>query len=234
MTPNPLRLLIVEDHKGLAENLFEFFGDAERYTLDFAPDGLTALHLVATRHYDVIILDVMLPGVSGFTICRRLRQELGCWTPVIMVTAKDQLDDKEAGFEAGADDYLVKPFNLKELKLRVEALARRGGARASGELAVDGIRYDPGTLTLSVQGKGSLELSGISARMFECLIRAYPDVLSYEELTDSVWGERDVDRNTVRTHAYALRKLLQQRFGIALIKTLHGRGYRLVAPGDAA
>lgn len=234
MTANPLRLLIVEDHKGLAENLFEFFGDAQRYTLDFAPDGLTALHLVATRHYDVIILDVMLPGVSGFTICRRLRRELGCWTPVIMVTAKDQLDDKEAGFEAGADDYLVKPFNLKELKLRVEALARRGGARASGELAVDGIRYDPGTLTLSVHGKGSLELSGISARMFECLIRAYPHFLSYEELTDAVWGERDVDRNTVRTHAYALRKLLQQRFGIALIKTLHGRGYRLVAPGDAA
>lgn len=234
MNAGPLRLLIVEDHKGLAENLFEYFGDPDRYTLDFAADGLTALHLVATRHYDVIILDVMLPGVSGFTICRRLRQELGCWTPVIMMTAKDQLDDKEAGFGAGADDYLVKPFNLKELKMRVEALARRGGSRASGELVVDGIRYDPGTLTLSVQGKGSLELSGIAARLFECLIRAHPDFVSYDALMESVWGERDVDRHTVRTHAYALRKLLQQRFGIALIKTLHGRGYRLVAPGEAA
>lgn len=110
-TADGIRMLIVEDHVALAENLFEYF-DQQRYILDFAPDGLTALHLLATNQYDVIVLDVMLPGVSGYEICRRIRTDLKCNTPVIMMTAKDQLQDKEQGFSQGADDYLVKPFNL--------------------------------------------------------------------------------------------------------------------------
>src|SRR3546814_93927 len=104
-----IRMLIVEDHAGLATNLLEFF-DNERYILDFASDGLTALHLIATNEYDVIILDVMLPGLSGFEICRRIRNDLHRSTPVIIMTSKDQLRDKEEGFTVGADDYLVKPF----------------------------------------------------------------------------------------------------------------------------
>ncbi len=124
-----IRLLLVEDHVALAQNLSEYFSD-QRYVLDFASDGLTALHLIATNDYDVIVLDVMLPGLSGFEVCRRLRSDIQCGTPVILMTAKDQLDDKEQGFTLGADDYLVKPFNLRELQLRVEALHRRraGGA----------------------------------------------------------------------------------------------------------
>lgn len=228
----PLRLLVVEDHKALAENLFEFFGASPRYVLDYAADGLTALHLLASQSYDVVILDVMLPGVSGFEICRRLRQDLNNTTPVIMMTAKDQLSDKEQGFGCGADDYLVKPFDLKELQLRVEALTRRRGTEHGTNIQIPGLSYDTGRLRVHVQGYPSLDLSGTNARIFELLVRGYPDFVSYDRLSETVWGDRDVDRHTLRTHAYALRKALQDHFGLTLIKTLHGRGYCLLSPQE--
>src|SRR5699024_10579825 len=124
MMVEKIRVLIVEDNTALAENLFEFLGD-DQYVLDFATDGLTALHLAATNSYDVIVLDVMLPGVSCFNICKRIRDDLHCSSPIIFMTARDQIDDKINGFETGGDDYLVKPFNLRELALRIDALHRR-------------------------------------------------------------------------------------------------------------
>ncbi|NLY64097.1 MAG: response regulator transcription factor [Alcaligenaceae bacterium] len=228
----PIRMLVVEDHIGLAENLFEYF-DSLQYMLDFASDGLTALHLIATNEYDVIVLDVMLPGLSGIEVCRRIRTDIGCMTPVIMMTAKDQLRDKEEGFQVGADDYLVKPFDLRELQLRVHALYRRKeGGNRKPYLEIPGIRYDPGKLLVQTDKYGSLELTGTMARIFEELIKAHPDFLSYEQLQERVWGEKEVDMNTLRTHVYTLRKLLQDTFGFAMIKTMHGRGYRLVSPGQ--
>ncbi|RTZ45570.1 response regulator transcription factor [Candidimonas sp. SYP-B2681] len=224
-----ISLLIVEDHVALAQNLLEFFDD-HRYVLDFASDGLTAIHLLATNSYDVIVLDVMLPGVSGFEVCRRLRQDMACTTPVIMMTAKDQIQDKTTGFLQGADDYLVKPFDLRELKLRVDALHKRQSGVKASLLRAPGLSFDPGTLEVHLDDRGTIELSGIAARIFEELIKAYPDFLSYEHLQDKVWGEREVDMNTLRTHVYALRKHLQDNFGIPMIKTLHGRGYRLMPP----
>lgn len=226
---NQIRLLIVEDHAALAENLYEFFNDG-RYILDFASNGLTALHLVATNDYDVIILDVMLPGVSGFEICRRLRQDMRCSTPVIVMTAKDQFQDKETGFNLGADDYLVKPFDLRELQLRVNALHRRRAGGTAMQLHAESLAFDPGTLELHTASGATLELSGTAARIFEALIRAYPGLLSYEQLRDQVWGEREADIHTLRTHVYGLRKQIQDALGLTVIKTLHGRGYRLTPP----
>jgi len=229
-----IRMLIVEDHAGLAANLLEFFAD-DRYILDFAPDGLTALHLIATNEYDVIILDIMLPGVSGFEVCRRIRNDIHCLTPVIMMTSKDQLQDKEQGFTVGADDYLVKPFDLRELQLRVDALFRRkAGYSRSAEIGIPGIRFNPGTFVVSTDHGRQLELSGTAARIFEELIKAYPDFLSYAEIQDRVWGEREVDMNTLRTHVYSLRRLLQETFQYPMIKTIHGRGYRLLTPNRDA
>jgi DNA-binding response OmpR family regulator len=225
-------MLIVEDHIALAENLFEFFGD-QRYVLDFAADGLTALHLVSTNHYDVIVLDVMLPGLSGFELCRRIRNDIHCTTPVIMMTAKDQISDKMTGFSQGADDYLVKPFDLRELQLRVDALHRRQAHTEAPLLHVPGLTFNPGTLQVHTSDGQGLELSGTAARIFELLIRAYPNFISYEQLRDHVWGEREADMNTLRTHVYALRKQLQDCFGTPLIKTLHGRGYRLIPPAQS-
>jgi DNA-binding response OmpR family regulator len=227
-------MLIVEDHAGLATNLSEFFDD-RRYVLDFASDGLTALHLIATNDYDVIVLDVMLPGLSGFEICRRARNDIHCSTPVIIMTSMDQLQDKEEGFTVGADDYLVKPFNLRELQLRVDALYRRkAGFSRTPEIRIPGISFDPGTFVVRTDNGDQLELSGTAARIFEELIKAYPDLLSYAEIEDTVWGEREVDMNTLRTHVYSLRKLLQDTFQYPMIKTIHGRGYRLLAPNKDA
>jgi len=121
-TKNKLRVLIVEDHIALADNLYEFLGE-QHYILDFAADGLTGLHLAATNDYDIIVLDVMLPGINGFEICRRLRDDLKSNVPILLLTAKDTLDDKVTGFSYGADDYLTKPFDMKELELRISALA---------------------------------------------------------------------------------------------------------------
>lgn len=227
----PLRLLIVEDQVDLAENLFEFLGE-DRYVLDFAADGLTALHLLATQTYDVIVLDLMLPGVNGFEICRRIRQDLSCRTPVLLMTALGALKDKEQGFEAGADDYIVKPFELRELQLRVEALHRRHSPQTD-VVQVGHVRFDPGTLEVWLNGR-TTALSGTPARLFEMLIRAYPNFLSHEVLSDALWGgarHGDIEGHSLRTHIYTLRKSLQAGVGEALVKTVHGRGYRLEAPG---
>jgi DNA-binding response OmpR family regulator len=231
MMPEHFRLLVVEDHVALAQNLLDYFDD-ERYVLDFAQDGLTALHLVATNTYDMIILDIMLPGVSGYEICRRLREDLHCNTPVIMMTAKDQLQDKEAGFHSGADDYLVKPFHLKELKLRVDAMLRRTSGRQSQVINVGDVAFDPGTLRVTFAAQPPIQLTGNAARIFEVLIKAYPNFVSYENLHEKLWGEREVDVNVLRTHVYTLRKQLQDNFGVSMIKTLHGRGYALQPKGD--
>lgn len=225
-----VRVLIVEDNTALAENLFEFLGGGQ-YVLDFATDGLTALHLAATNTYDVIVLDVMLPGVSGFDICERIREDLHCHAPIIFMTAKDQIDDKIHGFETGGDDYLVKPFNLRELALRIDALHRRHQGRDT-KLRAGGISYDLGTLKVYVHDQPALELSGTAARIFEATIRAYPNLVTYEALQDQLWDAGEVDMNTLRTHVYALRKRLQKAFRSPLIKTLRGRGYRLVPPGE--
>lgn len=228
---NAMRMLIVEDHAGLAANLLEFFDD-QRYILDFAADGLTALHLIATNEYDVIVMDVMLPGVSGFEVCRRIRVDMNCTAPVIMMTSKDQLQDKEQGFTVGADDYLVKPFDLRELQLRVDALYRRkAGFSRTVEIHHLGVSFDPGSFMVRALGK-ELELSGTNARIFEALIKAYPSVLSYQQIQERVWGDREVDMNTLRTHVYSLRKHLQETFDYAMIKTMHARGYRLMPPED--
>lgn len=223
------RLLLVEDHKSLAENLFEFLGE-ENYELDYAADGLSALHLLATNTYDVIILDIMLPGIDGLTICQRIRQDLKSNTPVLMLTAKDSIDDKTAGFQSGADDYLIKPFHLRELELRITALARRGKPK-NNCLTANNLHYFPGTLTIKWTANSttpvSLVLSGYAATIFECLIRHYPDFVSYQQLSKSLWGHPDGDSHTLRTHIYGLRKTLKHHFGNDMIKTLHGRGYSL-------
>ena len=226
------RVLIVEDETALAENLLEFLGE-ERYALDFAANGLTALHLLATNEYDVIVLDIMLPGPSGFEICQRIRNDLQCSSPVIFMTARGSLPDKEEGFALGGDDYLVKPFALRELQLRIDALARRRTA-GQGVLAAGPLRYDPGTLEATFQGLGSVELSGVSSRIFELLMKTYPRFVPHDVMSNAIWGTDEGDAHALRTHVYALRKTLKAAFGRSVIKTVHGRGYRLELPEATA
>lgn len=222
------RVLVVEDQVDLAENIFEFLGETS-YELDFAADGLTALHLLAHHDYDVIVLDIMLPGVSGFELCERIREDLQRTTPIILTTARDTLADKERGFLQGADDYLVKPFALRELQLRVDALCRRRRSD-SAVLQASGIHYDPGTLQVWLDPAHRLELGGLAADIFEQLMRQYPRFCTHQDLARQVWGEDHIDVHTVRTHVYSLRKRLQSGLGEPLIHTVHGRGYSLRPP----
>ncbi|CBL46144.1 Two-component response regulator [gamma proteobacterium HdN1] len=228
MNNDSIHILIVEDHVALAENLFEYFSTPQ-YTLDFAADGLTALHLLATNRYDVIILDVMLPGVSGYEICRRIRDDLKCTTPVILTTAKDQIQDKEQGFRQGADDYLVKPFNLRELELRIQALHRRSHSAIlqNSQLKVGNILFNPQTLEVTIPNYPPLTLGSSGARLFETFMRNHPAIVSYEQLQDCINRSKEIDTHALRTHVYLLRKQLQQHFNDPMIRTVHGRGYRL-------
>jgi len=225
-----LRVLIVEDHRALAENIFEFLGDTH-YCLDFAYDGLTALHLVSIHRYDVIVLDIMLPGISGLKLCERIRQDLQCSTPILFMTARDAIEDKASGFSLGGDDYLVKPFDMREMELRIQALSRRE-SRTLEEKSAGSIRFNIGTLEVSLSDGNRVELAGANARLFEALILAYPRFVSHDTLSQTVWGIDDIDLHTLRTHIYNLRKLLKETLGHSLIKTLRGRGYRLVPPEE--
>lgn len=220
------RVLIVEDNIALAENLSEFLGNAP-YILDFAADGLTGLHLIATNVYDVIVLDVMLPGIDGFELCRRVREDLKSVVPIILLTAKDSIDDKSCGFARGADDYLTKPFDMRELNMRINALSRRGVRAVNGVITAEDVQYQPGTLCVSVRGGQSLTLTGAAATLFEMLMRAYPSYVPYEMLSERLWGE-DGDAHSLRTHVYTLRKSLRTAFARDMIETFHGRGYRFL------
>lgn len=231
MNEQRVRVLVIEDNAALAANISDFLEDG-RYLLDFAADGLVALHLASTNDYDVIVMDIMLPGMSGFTLCQRIRNDLHCATPIIMMTAKDHIDDKVTGFTQGADDYLVKPFHLKELAIRIEALYRRSTS-GTPMLHAGSITFDPGTLRISLNQGAPLQLSGMPANITEVLIRAYPNFVSYEQLAQSLWGDKEVEPHTLRTHIYLLRKLLQEHLGANVIKTLHGRGYRMTPPEEA-
>jgi DNA-binding response OmpR family regulator len=225
----PTRVLIVEDQSALAANLEEFF-DETAYDLDFAADGLTALHLLATQQYDVVVLDVMLPGLSGFEICRRIRDDLGSSVPVIFMTARGQISDKEEGFTIGGDDYLVKPFALRELQLRIDALVRRDSGARERVLRAGPVSFDPDTLMARVDACGEVMLGGTAARIFEQLVREYPRIVTHEALSTAIWGTDDGDPHTLRTHIYVLRRTLDAAFGTSLVDTVHGRGYRLVVP----
>ena len=150
MTPN-IRLLIIEDNPAIVENMTDFL-ESKGYILDFAMDGIGGLHLALTQDYDVIVLDLMLPGMDGITLCQKLRREADKQVPVIMLTARDTLDDKLLGFESGADDYLVKPFALKELEARIKVLAKRRTAE-NKVLCVAYLKMDLGTFEVTRQGE---------------------------------------------------------------------------------
>ncbi len=231
MTAALIRVLIVEDHAPLAANLADYFTES-RYQLDFAMDGWQAMHLLSSASYDVIVLDVMLPGLSGFEVCARMRTDLQVYTPVIMLTARDHIDDKSTGFFAGADDYLVKPFQLKELELRIQSLYRRRQPVAA-ILQVADLQFDLQRQQVFFKNQ-PVDLPPIAARILENLMRTHPRMLSYQQLARDVWGSDTVDLHTLRTHVYALRKLLQKISGQSLIETLTGRGYRLKETEKAA
>ncbi|WP_242108243.1 response regulator transcription factor [Luteimonas aquatica] len=226
-----MRLLVVEDNKNLVANLFDYF-EARGHTLDAAPDGVTGLHLAVTQAYDAAILDWMLPRIDGQEVLRRLRDEHGSGLPVLMLTARDELPDKIAGFRAGADDYLTKPFALPELEVRLEALVARAlGRGRSRTLEVDDLRLDLATLEATRAGR-PLHLYPACRKLLETLMKASPAVVTREQLEYALWGDDPPDRDMLRSHIYELRRSVDGPFEAKLIQTLPRVGYRL-APGGA-
>lgn len=221
-----MRLLVIEDNRSLVANLFDYF-EARGHTLDAAPDGVTGLHLAISQPYDVIVLDWMLPRMSGPDVLRRLREEHGSALPVIMLTARDELPDKITGFRAGADDYLTKPFALPELEVRLEALmARAHGQYRKKVLEVHDLRFDLSTLEVTRAGK-PLHLYPACRKLLETLMQASPAAVTRQQLEHAVWGDDPPDGDMLRSHIYDLRRSVDGPFALKLIQTLPRVGYRL-------
>ena len=223
-----MRLLLVEDDSELARNVVEYL--EPEHHVDHVLDGQSGLALCAASSYDAVLLDVMLPRLDGLEVCRRLREDLGLRLPVVMLTAKDTLEDKVAGFDAGADDYLVKPFALKELAVRLQALHRRT-ARAADEplvLAFEDLQLDLGRMRASRSGR-PLRLTRVGLTILERLLRAAPQMVRREQLERELWPDYPVGEGVLRTHVYSLRKQIDRGEQRPLVHTVHGIGYRIGA-----
>jgi DNA-binding response OmpR family regulator len=232
-------ILLVEDNRGISEMVGEYL-ERRGYSVDYAADGVTGLHLAVTNSYDVIVLDLMLPGLDGIELCRKLRADGKKSTPVLMLTARDTVEDKLVGLDAGADDYLVKPFEIRELEARIRSLIRRDRRQVSTEiLKVGDLVLDTATLRVTRAGK-DLPLSPIGVKLLTILMRESPRVVSRRDIEREVWGDLLPDSDTLRSHLYNLRKVIDKPFSRQLLHTIHSAGYRLadldteVAPERAA
>lgn len=225
-----MRILVIEDNQDIAANLGDFLED-RGHTVDFAADGVTGLHLAVVNEFDAIVLDLNLPGMDGLEVSRKLRNEARKQTPILMLTARDTLDNKLAGFESGADDYLVKPFALQEVEVRLAALARRGKGMQTRELQVADLEYNLDTLEVRRAGK-LLQLNPTALRILQALMEASPAVVTRQELESRVWGEELPDSDSLRVHIHGLRSAIDKPFGSALIQTRHGIGYRIAATDE--
>lgn len=224
MKTNQIRVLIIEDNQAIIDNIADFFGTKD-YVLDFSMDGIGGLHLALTQDYEVIVLDLMLPGMDGITLCKTLRQKADKHTPIIMLTARDTLEAKLLGFDSGADDYLVKPFALKELEARIRVLANRRPVD-NKILAVDDLQMNLGTVEVFRQGE-KIDLNNTCISILRLLMEAFPNVVSRKEMENSLWGDMPPGSDVLRSHLYMLRKKIDKPFDHAMIETLHNIGFRL-------
>lgn len=222
-----MRLLLVEDEKRMAQALCEILR-LEKYEVDHFADGIDGLAAIESNIYDIIILDVMLPGMNGFAIAKKARQK-GIQTPILMLTAKSELDDKVNGLDSGADDYLTKPFMTKELLARLRALGRRNINSVDGTLAYGDISLDTNTATLTCTTNGqSVRLSDKEFRILEYLIANSGRILTREQLAVKIWGlDCDTEYNNVEVYMSFTRKKLSFVCAKTEIKAIRGIGYEL-------
>jgi len=224
-----IRVLIVEDNRDICENIAEYL-EKHSYILDFAYDGISAMHLALTQAFDVIVLDLMLPGMDGLSFCQKLRTEAHLETPVLMLTARDTLDDKLKGFRAGADDYLIKPFALQELHARLQALQKRRHKSSSSLLTVGDLTLNRSTLQVHRAGT-RIDLTPAGIRLLQRLMEEAPSVVTRDDLETLLWADERPDGDALRSHMYKLRQAIDRSFDNPLIHTVHRVGYR-IAEGD--
>lgn len=220
-------ILIVEDNPDLVANLVDFL-EVRGHTVDIAYNGYSGLGFALDNSYDAIVLDLMLPGIDGLEVCAKLRAA-GRRVPILMLTARDSLEDKLDGFASGADDYLIKPFALQELEARLLVLARRGQGADGGQghlLQVGDLTLDTAVWRVTRAGQ-PLDLPPIPLRLLELLLRRAPQVVSRAELERCVWGDSPPDSDALRSHLHQLRNLIDKPFPQPLLHTVRGFGYRL-------
>ncbi|MGB1799481.1 MAG: response regulator transcription factor [Gammaproteobacteria bacterium] len=228
---NQGNILLIEDHYDIADMICEYMERSE-YIMDHAADGVSGLHLAVSNDYDVIILDLMLPGMDGIEVLNKIRTEAKCSTPVLILTARDTLDDKLCGLDSGADDYLIKPFDIKELDARVRALIRREkGLVSPVNYQIADLVFDPGTMKVTRAGN-NIKLTPIAMKILQILMNASPRIVSRRDIERQIWGDILPDSDTLRSHMYNLRKSIDKPYEKQLLETMQSTGYRLIDPDE--
>jgi len=221
-----MKILVIEDDADIASNIGQYF-ESMGHELDFAYSGNLGLKLATESRFDLIILDLMLPGKDGITLCREFRAQSKHDTPILMLTARDTLDDKITGFEAGADDYLVKPFSLRELEMRVQALARRGQQKINtAVISVGDLELNRDTMEVARE-KVPISLKPKAFRILEYLMLHADRVISRQELIEQIWSDDPPEGDPLRVHIHSLRQKIDKPYADDLIHTIHGIGYRV-------
>ncbi len=220
-------ILLIEDHADIAEMVGAYLENRE-YIVDYAADGITGLHLAVSNTYDAIILDLTLPGMDGLEVCQKIRDDAKSDVPIIMLTARDTLDDKISGLDKGADDYLIKPFAIQELEARLRSLIRRHSGEIKKEMITVGeLSIDTATLKV-IRADKELAITPIGLKILSVLMRASPAVVSRRELERQVWGDILPDSDTLRSHLYNLRKIVDKPFEKKILLTVQGNGFKII------
>lgn len=223
-------ILVVEDQRDIAESIGDFLM-LHGHVVDFASDGLTASNLASQQYFDLYIFDIGLPGMDGLTLCKLLRQNPLSTTPILFLTARDSLEDKLAGFDAGGDDYLVKPFQLAELLARVKALLKRTKNNYEALITIADLVINTEQCQVT-RGGQFIDLSPIAYQILLLLAKSSPNLVSRQQIETEVWQDIVPDSDVLRSHLYSLRKKLDKPFNKALIHTVSKRGFRLCELDD--
>ncbi len=223
---------MVEDHYELASTLCEFL-EAHDFVIDHARNLDTARNLLKNHPYHILLLDINLPDGCGFDLCHWLRTEQGLDIPVLMLTARDTLDDKIKGFSSGTDDYLIKPFDFNELVMRVRALIKRStGEVSNSKLQIHDLILDSSQQTIHRAGK-NIELPPIQFKLLKLLMRNSPKVMTKQEIIIELWGDAEPESDALRSHIYNLRKMVDKPFNQKLIHTVSGVGLKISLEPDS-
>lgn len=220
-----LNVLLVEDQVSIAQNIAQYM-ENKGHVFDFATNGKQGLELALTFPYELVILDLNLPVMDGLEICKQLREKAERHIPILMLTARDSIEDKLQGFGVGADDYLTKPFSLQELEVRCLALSRRHLLQTNSTLSLGPLSIDRKAKQVSRSGQ-KLNLQAMGYKILTILAEAYPQVVSRSELTQKLWGDEPTESDAIRSHIYQLRHILDKPFDTPILKTVHGVGFTL-------
>lgn len=220
-----MKILLIEDNLTISAQVGEFLA-ARQWSVDYADTGKLGIRLATEAIFDVVLLDLNLPDIDGLEVCRTIKDQAAVTPPVLMLTARDRFDDKSAGFHQGADDYLTKPFDLRELMLRCEALARRQLLHQAQELRVGELKLDLSTRTATRCGR-PLQITPIGFDLLTLLARHYPRPVARSLIIHTLWSDSPPDSNALKSHIYALRQALDKPFATAMLKTRANLGYQL-------